>query len=88
MLGVACSTLCCRNVTQADRIEALEMWIWQRMEKISWMDNVTNEDVLKKVNERKNMLNVIRQRKHKWTGHVLRHDEFLQEIFEGRMKGT
>ena len=33
------------------------------------------------------MLNVIRQRKRKWIGHVLRHDEFLQEIFEGRMKG-
>jgi len=57
------------------------------MEKISWMDKVTNEDVLKKVNESKNMLNVIRQRKCKWIGHVLRHDGFLQEIFEGRMKG-
>jgi len=51
------------------------------MEKISWMDKVTNEDVLKKVNESKNMLNVIRQRKCKWIVHVLRHDEFLQEIF-------
>jgi len=70
-----------------DRIEALEMWIWQRMENISWMDKVPNEDVMKKVNESKNMLNVIRQRKCKWIGHVLRHDEFLQEIFEGRMKG-
>ena len=57
------------------------------MEKISWMDKVTNEDVLKKVNESKNMLNVIRRRKRKWIGHVLRHDEFLQEIFEGRTKG-
>ena len=57
------------------------------MEKISWMDKVTNEDVLKKVNESKNTLNVIRQRKRKWIGHVLRHDKFLQEIFEGRMKG-
>jgi len=57
------------------------------MEKISWMDKVTNLDILKKVNESKNMLNVIRQRKHKWIGHVLRHDEFLQEIFERRMKG-
>jgi len=28
------------TLTQADRdgIEALEMWIWQRMEKISWME--------------------------------------------------
>jgi len=49
------------------------------MEKISWMDKVTSEDVLKKVNESKNMLNVIRQRKR--IGHVLRH-EFLQENFE------
>ena len=72
------------TLTQAerDRIEALEMWICRRMEKISWMEKVTNEDVLKKVNESKNMLNVIRQRKRKWIGHVLR-----QEIFEGRMKG-
>jgi len=77
------------TLTQADRdrIEALEIWIWRRMEKISWMDKVTNEDVLKKVNESKNMLNVIRQRKRKWIGHVLRHDEFLQDVFEGRMKG-
>ena len=42
---------------------------------------------MKKVNESKNTLNVIRQRKRKWIGHVLRHDEFLQEIVEGIMKG-
>ena len=42
---------------------------------------------MQKVNESKNMLNVIQQWKRKWIGHVLRHDEFLQEIFEGRMKG-
>jgi len=49
------------TLTQADRdrIEALEMRIRRRMEKISWMDKVTEEDVLKKVNESKNMLNVI-----------------------------
>ena len=51
------------------------------MEKISWLDKVTNEDVLKKGNESKNMLNVIRQRKRKWIGHVLRHDEFLYKKF-------
>ena len=57
------------------------------MEKISWVDKVTNGDVLKKVNESKNMLNAIQQRKHKWIGHALRHGKFLQEMFEGRMKG-
>jgi len=33
----------CR-MTQADRrkLEAFVMWIWKRMEKIRWLDKVTN----------------------------------------------
>jgi len=40
-------------MTQADRkrLEAMEMWIWRRMEKISWVDKVSNEEVLQRVNE-------------------------------------
>jgi len=32
-------------LTQANRsrLEAFEMWIWRRMEKISWKDKKTNE---------------------------------------------
>ena len=41
-----------------------------------------NEDVLRKVNESRNTLNVIWQQKCKWIGHVLRHDGFLLEILE------
>jgi len=33
------------TLTQTDRrrLEAFEMWIWKRVEKISWLDKVTNE---------------------------------------------
>ena len=31
--------------------EAFGMWIWRRMEKISWLDKVTNKEVLRRVNE-------------------------------------
>jgi len=27
------------------------MWIWSRMEKISWLHKVTNEEVLERINE-------------------------------------
>ena len=27
------------------RLEAFEMWVWRRMEKISWRDMKTNEEV-------------------------------------------
>ena len=43
------------TLTQTDkrRLKAFEMWIWRRMEKISWVDKVTNEEVLNRVNEDK-----------------------------------
>jgi len=41
------------------KIEAFEMWIWRRMEKISWRDEITNDDVLKRVNEERSLLNEI-----------------------------
>jgi hypothetical protein len=28
------------------KLEGLEMWLWRRMEKISWTDKITNEEVL------------------------------------------
>ena len=33
------------------RLEASEMRIWRRMEKISWLEKVTNKEVLRSVNE-------------------------------------
>ena len=45
-------------LTQSDRrLEAFEMWIWRRMEKISWFDKDTNEEVLRRVNEDRQILN-------------------------------
>jgi len=33
--------------------EASEMWIWRRMERIIWTGHRTNEEVLKKVEEKR-----------------------------------
>ena len=49
-------TVCCVEtwtVRKEDitRLEAFEMWIWRRMEKISW----TNEEVLKLVEEERSL---------------------------------
>ena len=40
--------------------DGFEMWIWRRMEKISWLDKVTNEEVLGRVNDDRQILNSIR----------------------------
>jgi len=57
------------------------------MEKISWLDKVTNKEVLRRVNEDRQILNSIPQRKHRWIGHVLRHNGLLHEIIERKMRG-
>jgi len=54
------------------------------MEKISWLDKVTNEEVLRRVNEDRQILNSICQTKHRWIGHILRRDGLLHEIMNGR----
>jgi len=75
-------------LTQTDRrLVAFEVWLWRRMEKISWLDKVTNKEVHGRVNEDRQILNSIWQRKHRWIGHVLRQNGLLHEITEGRMKG-
>jgi hypothetical protein len=69
------------------RLEAVEMWMWRRMEKISWTEKITNVEVLKRVGEERLLMKTIRNRKKKWVGHVLRGEGLLKEAMEGRMEG-
>ena len=52
------------TMTQADRmrLEAMQMWIWRRMEKISGVDKTSNEEVLQRVNETKTTLGTVGKR--------------------------
>ena len=68
-------------------LESFEMWCWRRMEKISWTDDVRNEEVLLRVKEQRNILREIRKRKANWIGHILRRNCLLQWVIEGKVKG-
>ena len=57
------------------------------MEKISWKDNVRNEEVLFRVNEQRNILQEIRKRKDNWIGHILRRNCLLKQVIERKIKG-
>ena len=45
------------------------MWVWRRMEKVSYKDRVINEEVLKKVGENRCLFDNIRANKRNWVGH-------------------
>ena len=61
------------------------LWIWRRMEEISWLDKVTNKEVCRRINEDRQTMNSIWLRKHRWIGHVLRHDKLFHEKAEWKV---
>jgi hypothetical protein len=69
-------------------LESFEMWFWKRMKKISWKDHVSNEAVLHRVKEERNILHTIRQRKANWIGHILHKNCLIIHIIEGKIRGT
>uniref|UniRef100_A0A8D9A7F9 Craniofacial development protein 2 n=2 Tax=Cacopsylla melanoneura TaxID=428564 RepID=A0A8D9A7F9_9HEMI len=69
------------------RIEAFEMWCWRRMMKIKWTERMSNERVLELVQEERQIWKMLTERRHKWMGHVFRHNEFIVKIIEGRREG-
>ena len=51
-------------------VECFEILCWRRME-ISWTHSVRNEEILRRVKEKRNILHTVKRRKDNWIGHVL-----------------
>ena len=75
------------RAVEMKQLVSFEMWCWRRMEKISWIDHVRNEEVLLRVNEQRNILREMRKRKANWIGHILRRNCLLKQVIEGKIKG-
>src|SRR6218665_1172106 len=64
------------------RLEAFEIWICHRMEKIIWTEHISNEEVLKLVEEESSLLTIIRTRQRNWMGHIMRGDSLQRQIIK------
>ena len=54
---------------------------------ISWTEKVINDEALVRANEVRSILKTIWHRKRRWLGHVLRHENLLHDIIDGKMLG-
>ena len=61
------------------------MWIWRRLENISWEQKIRNEEVLRRVKENRCLITTIYRRHKNWIGHILRGAGLLRDVTEGRM---
>ena len=41
------------NADMIQSVEAFEMWVWRRMERMSWTERKTNDEVLAAVGEKR-----------------------------------
>ncbi|KAI5752247.1 hypothetical protein M8J77_015168 [Diaphorina citri] len=69
-------------------LESFEMWLWRRMENIKWSDKIRNEEVLRRVEEERNIVKTIKKRKASWVGHILRRDCIQRKIMDIKFEGS
>lgn len=69
------------------RLQAFELWCYRRMLRIRWIDRVTNEEILRRINSDRKIIYIIKQRRNSLLGHLIRHQNFLLTIIEGQIEG-
>src|ERR1043165_1287848 len=75
------------SITSNDIMEeVLRLWV-PCLEKVSWTEHMTNEEVLQRVEEKRSLITTLRDRQKNWIGHILRGDSLLRDIIEGTMEG-
>src|SRR5437867_12463648 len=71
---------------EVNRLKALEVWLWRRLEKITWRDKIHNDEVFARVMEERCLIRTIRQRQKNCIGHVLRGEGLLRDVVEVKVK--
>jgi len=68
-------------------LQAFEVWIWRRIERISWTDKVSNEKVLRRVGEEWSLTEMLERRRKNWIRQMLRGNGLLREVWKEEWKG-
>ena len=61
-----------RKVQDERIIMSMEMWIWQRMMCISWMEKRTDNSILQELDIKRELLGHVRKQKISYFGHLCR----------------
>ena len=70
------------------RLEAMEMWCWRRMLKVSWMQRRSNVSILEAIGGRRELMALVMKRQMKFLGHVIRADGLENLAVTGRIAGS
>ncbi|GFR73558.1 endonuclease-reverse transcriptase [Elysia marginata] len=76
------------NASLERNIEALEMWLYRRIARISWKEKKKNKEVLEEIGlKHTELLKTIKTRQLAYYGHTRRHQSPQKSIMEGKING-
>ena len=77
------------NAETEGRIKSLEMWIYRRMLKVPHKQHIRNEDILVGLKVRPQLMKMIKERKCRYFGNILRGEryEYQRLLLEGKVDG-
>ena len=77
------------TITQANmkKLQSFEMWVYRKMLKISWIQKIRNEDVMKMINTKEYVVPTIKKRQLSFFGHMIRRDNMHRLLLEGKIDG-
>ena len=68
-------------------LQAPEMWFYQWMLRISWMDHICNEEILNRLGRNRLCLCAIRICQQKFLGHIMQKESLGKVVLTGKNKG-
>src|SRR5579872_6440471 len=75
------------STTMTKRLEAVEMWFYRRILRISYTRQITNEEVLNRMATTRHIINTVRNGQGSFFGHVMRNKEIESIITTGKIEG-
>lgn len=77
------------DISLEKKLDAFEMYIYRRILRISWVQRVSNVEVLNRMRKQKELMLTIKERKTRYIGHIMRGKkyELLRLIIEGKVQG-
>src|SRR5438034_11477566 len=75
------------SATMTKKLEAVEMWFYQRIERSSYTKHITNEEVLSRMATTRNLIIAVRGRQMSFFGHVMRNNEIESFSISGIIEG-
>ena len=84
MYGSECWTI---SSEMEKKLEAMEMWCYRKILRLSWTEKVTNEGVLKRVRKERTLMKRIRKRQLEFLGHVMRNQKLENITVTRKIEG-